>query len=42
MAALCDAVLTLLRHAGTATIAAGLRAIGWSGAALALLGLAPP
>jgi len=40
LAALRNAVLALLRHAGYANIAAGLRDVAWRpGAALALLGL---
>jgi predicted transposase YbfD/YdcC len=45
MAALRNATLALLRRAGHANIAAGLRALGWqtqSRAALRLLGIAPP
>jgi predicted transposase YbfD/YdcC len=45
MAALRNTVITLLRRAGHANIAAGQRALGWqtgAGAALALLGLTYP
>ena len=43
MAALRNATLALLRRAGHANIAAGLRAVGWQpGAALALLGISLP
>lgn len=40
LAAVRNAVLNLLRHTGTANVAASFRAIGWQGSALALLGLA--
>jgi predicted transposase YbfD/YdcC len=39
MAVLRNAVLNLLRQAGSTNVAARLRAIGWSGTALALLGV---
>lgn len=43
MAALRNATIALLRRAGHANIAAGLRAVGWqAGAALSLLGINPP
>jgi predicted transposase YbfD/YdcC len=45
MAALRNATIALLRRAGHANVAAGLRAVGWrtqAGAALALLGITPP
>jgi predicted transposase YbfD/YdcC len=42
MAALRNAVINLLRHGGATNIAARLRAIGWSGSALTLLGLTSP
>ena len=43
MAALRNVVIGMLRAAGWANIAAGLRDIGWQpGAALRLLGLSPP
>ena len=42
MAALRNVVIALLRRAGHANVAAGLRAVGWQASALSLLGISPP